>query len=299
MTPTPANTAQPDEDKAMHPTISLVICTRNRAQYLDLTLDALAALKLEQPWELIVVDNGSTDRTRERLEQFQSPPHCHFKIVDEPVPGLGKARNRGWTSATGEIVAFTDDDCYPAPEFLADTIACFAADPTLGYVGGRVLLYDKNDYPVTIQPREEIVEIGARAYIPAGLIHGANFSFRRTTLEAVGGFDERFGAGRPFPCEDVDILARISAEGWNGLYSPTPLVYHHHRRTAADAVHLHKGYDRGRGAYYAKCMLDRRLRALYFRRWAYRLLHQPLGATLRELSAAARFLTLNIFTSPR
>jgi glycosyltransferase involved in cell wall biosynthesis len=296
--PAHPNSAPPDEDKAMH-TISLVICTRNREKYLALTLDALAALKVAQPWELIIVDNGSTDRTRARLEQFQTPPHCRFKIVNEPVPGLGKARNRGWTSTTGEIVAFTDDDCYPAPEFLTDIIACFAADPTLGYVGGRVLLFDKSDYPVTIQPREELLEIGAPAHIWAGLILGANFSFRRTALEAVGGFDERFGAGRPFPCEDVDILARISAEGWNGVYSSAPLVYHHHRRTAADAVHLNKGYDRGRGAYYAKCMLDRRLRALYFGPWAHRLLCQPLGATLRELSAAASFLRLNTFTPPR
>src|SRR3546814_9709199 len=67
-----------------------------------------------------------------------------------------------------------------------------------------------------------------------------------------------FGAGTPFACEDVDALARAAAAGWRGAYDPRPLVYHHHgRKTREDALRLRRVYDTARGAYYAKCIMDR------------------------------------------
>lgn len=276
-------------------TISLVVCTRNRAAWLPQTLEALSALRMDRPWELVFVNNGSTDDTGRILSGFAAPGHCSVTIVDEPVAGLGRARNAGWRAASGDILVFTDDDCYPDPEFLSAVESCFAGRERLGVVGGRVLLYDPSDAPMTIQTRADPVEITPRSFIPAGLIHGANFSFRRAALEAVGGFDERFGAGTKFPCEDVDVIARICAEGWEGRYDPAPVVYHHHRRKAADVPGLMRGYDLGRGAYYAKCILDPRLRYVYLKHWAYRLRRQSLRRSRRELSAAAQFLWQNAF----
>ena len=95
-------------------------------------------------------------------------------------------------------------------------VGCFE-EASLGFVGGRVLLFDPTDFPITIQELDHRVEIEPCAFVPAGLIHGANFAFRREVLEAIGGFDPGFGAGTPgFACEDVDAVARAAAAGWWG-----------------------------------------------------------------------------------
>lgn len=211
--------------------------------------------------------------------------------VIEPEAGLSRARNAGWSAASGEIIAFTDDDCYPAVDFLVSINQCFGEDDHLGFIGGRILLYDETDYRITIQERSTRRQIGPNAFIPAGLIHGVNLACRRSALISVGGFDDRFGHGRKFSCEDVDMLARLSARGWHGAYDPRPLVYHHHgRKTREQANALMKQYDRARGAYYAKCILEPGLRNRYLRAWMKNIRRQPATKIWRELTAAVEFL---------
>ena len=271
--------------------LSLVICTRNRASQLDQSLKSLLRLRSGRSWQLVVVDNGSTDDTQLVLERFRTHFTHEFTLVVEPRPGLGTARNRGWTNARGEIVAFTDDDCYPDEHFLMSVESCFNEDSRLGFAGGRVLLHDPTDYTITIQTESCRQEILPGQFIPAGLIQGANFACRRAALADVSGFDERFGAGTLFPCEDVDILARMSVRGWPGVYDPRLLVYHHHRRKSEEEVlRLKKQYDRGRGAYYAKCMLNPALRMTYLKNWYWLVRRQSPWRTARELIASAEFL---------
>jgi len=216
--------------------------------------------------------------------------------VNEQRIGLGNARNLGLSVARGEIIAFTDDDCYPAENFLETTCQCFEEDARLGFVGGRILLHDPTDYPITIQKSEEPQHILPGAFIPAGLIQGANFSFRSVALRSVGGFDPRFGAGTRFCPEDIDALARLSACGWHGRYDPRPLVYHHHRRkTRVEADRLMRQYDRGRGAYYAKCILNPTLRWAYARAWYRRMRQQDSVTTWREIFFGIEFLLRNLF----
>ncbi|MEO8946678.1 MAG: glycosyltransferase family A protein, partial [Gemmatimonadaceae bacterium] len=91
--------------------------TRNRAGHLAETLSHWA--RLESPeggWQLVVVDNGSTDDTRSVLEAHRN--YLPLEILYEPKPGSGRGHNTGWRAASGEIIAFIDDDCYPAPDFL-------------------------------------------------------------------------------------------------------------------------------------------------------------------------------------
>jgi GT2 family glycosyltransferase len=225
------------------------------------------------------------------IERFRS--RCRREVlafVHRPA-GLGSARNAGWKAAAGDVIAFTDDDCYPASDYLDAVASCFREDACLGFVGGRILLFDPTDYPITIQESSDRKEIDPGEFLPAGLIQGANFAARREALASVGGFDGCFGAGSLFPCEDVDVLARMSASGWRGAYDPRPVVYHHHRRkTRADADRLMRQYDRGRGAYYAKCVLNPALRATYARNWYWRMRCQPLGRTVRELAAGTEYL---------
>lgn len=277
-------------------TISLVICTRNRAAQMGVAFESLLTLPDQDSFELVIVNNGSTDDTEAVIESYRSR-FSHFVSVFEPVAGLGRARNRGWRAASGDIIAFIDDDCYPAKDHLKSICLCFEEDDQIGFVGGRILLYDETDYRITIQERSTRRVIKPGAFISAGFIQGANLACRRVALEEVGGFDVLFGHGAQFPCEDVDVQARISAHGWRGLYDPRPLVYHHHgRKTHEEAMSLMKQYDRGRGAYYAKCILNSKLRSTYAKRWIKKILRQPFQRTWRELLAGGEYIGRLIFT---
>lgn len=247
--------------------ITLVICTRNRAKRLADTLPHLARLSADAHCEIVFVNNGSSDTTREILAEFVDSSGLDSRVVDEPRIGLSVARNTGWRLASGQVVAFTDDDCYPRPDYLKQLRVCFGeAEADQSYLGGRVLLFDRNDAPITIQPLEQRVEISPRSFLQTGLLHGANMALRREVLERVGGFDEKLGAGTDVHCgEDTDILARASALGLRGAYDPRPVVFHHHRRSRPEDVkRLLEKYDIGRGAYYAKSLMDRRMRGNYF-----------------------------------
>ena len=271
--------------------LSLVISTRNRAAQLRRCLNSLLLLDSARPWEIVIVDNGSSDDTAEVIEEFRGRSPCPLIAVFVPQPGLGRARNHGWRAASGEVVAFTDDDCYPDAHFVSAVAAAFAAQPGLGFLGGRIRLYDPTDYPITVQENPQGIDLPPRRFIPAGLIQGANFALRRSALEAIGGFDPLFGAGALFPCEDVDVIARASAAGWRGAYDPTPVVYHHHgRKTREEAGRLMRQYDHGRGAYYAKCLLNRVLRRSTLKHWCRQVPYQSPACTWRELRAACQYL---------
>jgi glycosyltransferase involved in cell wall biosynthesis len=282
--------------------LSLVICTRNRTAQLAESLRSLTSLQCPVPWELVIVDNGSTDETQDVIRNFQEKNDGEslvLKTVVEPQEGLGRARNTGWLMSRGDIIAFTDDDCYPADDFLSSILRCFEEHVRLGFVGGRILLHDPEDYRITIQEKSCRQDLrpgnslpNGVIHLPNGLIHGANFACRRAALESVNGFDERFGAGALFCSgEDLDVLARMLARGWQGAYDPRPLVYHHHRRrTETEVSRLMRQYDRGRGAYYTKCILDPKLRVAYLLKWCKAILRQPWGRTARMLAAAAEFL---------
>jgi glycosyltransferase involved in cell wall biosynthesis len=247
------------------PKIALVIVTRNRHERLSRTLQSLKKLQTHLAWELILVDNGSTDDTTRVIQGFAAEFPQPVRLVYEPGPGQGNARNAGWKSAHAEIVAYLDDDCYPADDFLDAVVECFAETPDLGFISGRILLYDQTDRRMTIQESVTRLPIAPYSFILPGIIQGANSAFRRASLEEVGGFDPRFGGAKgQFLAEELDVAVRISAAGWHGAYDPRPLVYHHHgRKTRFEEWRLVRVYQRGIGGFYAKCLFDTQLRALF------------------------------------
>ncbi len=219
-------------------------------------------------WELVIVDNGSTDRTSEVVAEFAAACGHPVQMIVNHGRGVSCAKNAGWRSARSAIVACIDDDCYPGEHYLESIFECFANDATLGFVGGRILLHDPTDRKITIQESLEPLSIPPRSFIRPGFIQGANVAYRQAALTDVDGFDPWFGAGALYSGDETELLARISAAGWNGAYDPKPVVYHHHgRKTANDEWRLMRWYDRGRGAYYAKCMLNRNMRNVYVRNW--------------------------------
>ncbi len=241
--------------------------------------------------ELVIVDNGSSDATPQLLGAFGRRFSGNVRVLQHARPGLGGARNVGWRAARADIVAFTDDDCYPQQDYLARIDGCFS-DPRYGFVGGRVLLHDPSDLPVTIQLCNHRVEFPPKSYIAPGELHGANFAFRRQALEAIGGFDERLGAGTKYDsAEDTDAIARVSAMGWWGLYDPAPAVSHHHRRRdAKERQRMRKAHGIGTGAYFIKCLANPEMRRRYLFRWPHAMVRAGVRRSLWQVVGAWRFL---------
>jgi len=270
--------------------ISVVMATRNRAELLPPTLGALHGIDSRLAWEVVYVDNGSTDGTRAVLERFARTASMPVSILHESRRGAGRARNLGWRHARGAIIAFTDDDCYPAPDWLDRMASCFGRSE-VGYVGGRILLHDPTDFPITISERTDRFDLPPWRFVAPGLLQGANWAVRRTLLEQVGGFDPELGPGTPWVCEELELQARLSAAGWTGTYDPGPLVYHHHRRkTRKEVDALRKVYYRGCGAYRAKCAMDPAMRREWLRHWYWAIRSQPLSVTAHELQGAATYV---------
>ncbi len=272
------------------PHISVVICTRNRGEKLRATLRSLTRQDYDGEWELIVVNNGSTDDTQCVIDDFAKNCAFPLRVAHEPLAGLSRARNKGLARARGEIVAFTDDDCYPREDFLS-AIAVRFAEGDVTFVGGRVLLFDPDDQRVTIQERNTPLMIEAASFVPSGLIHGANMAVSREALMALNGFDERLGAGSYFKSgEDTDMLRRLVLSGMGGAYDPRVVVFHHHERKTVEAAQtLLRGYCRGLGSCMLKYVIRPDTRPLYLRVWYWRLRRAGLLDVLRELTAAAEF----------
>jgi glycosyltransferase involved in cell wall biosynthesis len=271
--------------------LSLLICTRNRAVQVAQTLKRVLAMQSRLAWELIIVDNGSKDRTSAVVARFAAAYDRPVQIITNYGQGVACAKNAGWRSARSAIVACIDDDCYPGEDYLDSIFKCFSNDPKLGFLGGRILLHDQTDRRITIQESLEPFSIPPGNFIRPGVIQGANVAYRRAALMGVGGFDPWFGAGAHYSGDETEVMARISGAGWNGAYDPKAVVYHHHgRKTANDEWRLMRWYDRGRGAYYAKCMLNRNMRNVYVRNWLLTRQQHSWKTTALEIAGGLEYV---------
>jgi hypothetical protein len=278
------------------PKISLIVCTRNRAARLP---DFFASLtRLDFPvdaWELVIVDHASSDRTPEIIEQFAAGTRIHVRHVRAITDALTGAKNIGLTHARGDILAFTDDDCYPRPDYLQALSEVFA-EQQAGVVGGRVVLHDPTDARLSIRDVETPADLGPATFVRAGTIHGANMAIRREVVRAVGGFDPLFGPGtRCLAAEDIEYVARAVWAGWPARYDPRPVIAHHHgRKPGEDTERYRRTYDYGRGAYYTKFLLVPRARRVYLRQWIELTRRAPRGVRskrlARELAGGQRYL---------
>jgi glycosyltransferase involved in cell wall biosynthesis len=266
-------------------------------------LEYIAQQQPRCAWELVVVDNGSTDQTNRFLRDYATTVTFPTTLLFEKIPGLSRARNVGWKAARGQIIAFTDDDCYVASDYV-DCVYKVFRDERIGFAAGRVNLFDPADYPMTIRTSAESELFAPRSYIPAGRMHGANMMFRRRALEEIDGFDPELGAGTRFmSAEDLDAQVRASCAGWWGCYAPCVIVAHHHGRKAIDLAALLRGYAIGRGAHIAKLLLLRNIWPVVFpivlRHWywsARKLGHESSAwHNLKwEIQGAASYLALRL-----
>ena len=266
--------------------LSIIVCTRNRASRLAETLKHYEAFTTKRAWELLFIDNASTDDTRDILSRHP----LISQVVNVTRVGLGAARDHGWRLAQAPVIAFTDDDCYPAPDFVDRMLEVFEEHPEVGVVGGRIELWDKAALPLTIDTRETPERLAPKTFVAAGALLGANLAMRRTVLETIGGFDPMLGAGTPFPAEDIDVIAAALWAGFEGRYDPRPMVFHDHGRVTGEHERaIWRSYHAGRGAYYAKYMLRPDTRSTYARHWLCSALREPTRAA-RELASGLRYV---------
>lgn len=274
--------------------ISIVVCTRNRAKELGRCLRAIFDIRFTGSWEIIVVDNGSTDRTAALLESLRDQSPVPFTPIVELHPGNSAGRNAALPFAQGEVVFFTDDDCIVTRSILNEIWQIFA-DPRIGFSGGRISLFNPLDYPVSIMDVNEKIEIPPGSIVYPGLIQGSNMAFRRSVLNDLGGFDPVFGAGSHFAGEELELATRASMSGWHGGYFPGPLVFHNHGRDRKSALVSQKNYDLGIGACYGKFLLDRATRRrcafIWCRRSVKQLFRHPRGLP-RQISGALSYARL-------
>src|SRR5262245_21341382 len=243
---------------SVEPLVSLVVCTCDRAPALRRCFERIAANDFDpRAWELIVVDNGSSDETGALIREFAANATFRVKMLHESRRGKSNALKTGVAAAAAPIVAFTDDDCYVEPDFLTQIVSAFD-NGDYGFIGGRVLLHDPCDAPVTIKEETEVERFPAGTCLVPGAVHGANMAVRREAWQAVGGFDPLLGPGGRLVAEEIDLLTRISFAGWNGAYLPGPTVRHHHgRKPGPGLIDVTSRYARGTGAYYMKGCLRR------------------------------------------
>lgn len=249
--------------------VSIIICTCNRASVLKRCLDSISKAHFPpaHTYELIVVDNRSSDHTKAVCEAFHAASPIPCRYIYEERRGKSNALNRALASTRGDIIFLTDDDCVFREDLPDKLVAEFSADPGIDFLGGRVELFDPLDLPIAIRLIDRRTEFTSITQL-FGLIPGCNMAFRRRVVDAVGGFDPRFGPGTPLIVEDADFIYRAFRAGFRLVYSPEVVIYHGHGRRDADAVHgTMRSYLLGRGAFYAKYILafDRKvLRIAYW-----------------------------------
>lgn len=215
---------------------SVVVCSRNRAQRLRECLDHLADQVVPDGgrFEVIVVDNGSTDGTAAVIEAWRAADPDRRRATHEPEPGLSRARNRGVAAARGEVVLFIDDDAVAPRGWIAAHLAPYHRDPDTSGVGGPVSLWWPDGRPRWLAPRLEhwfsALDHGDRPipFPPPHGPYGTNMSLRRSAFDTVGGFDERLGRrGRSLvSSEEGDLFGRVWAAGGSIVYEPAALVLH-------------------------------------------------------------------------
>lgn len=242
------------------PRLSIILPTYNRAAALRLALAALLGKHTRAAsFELIVVDNNSTDETAALLARIDDP---RLLVIREPRQGLSYARNTGLKLSHTDYVAFTDDDVEAAPDWAATIVEALDANPDVDGVGGRVLpvwpdgspprwLTHAHWAPLALQDHGDARRVFDAAH-PCGLV-GANVAFRRRVFDRIGGFEPsvqrvRDGVGST---EDHELLQRLYDAGGRMLYLPKLLVRARVQPERCDRAY-HRRWHAGHGRFHAR-----------------------------------------------
>src|SRR5436853_6500940 len=233
-------------DNITWPRISVVVCSFNGASTIRETLEGLQNLDYPD-FEVIVVNDGSTDSTPEIASNYP------VRLINTENRGLSQARNTGIKAATGEIVAFIDDDAYPEIHWLRFLALALMEGKAVG-VGGPNLPPPNDGWRADAianapgGPNPVLISDTIAEHIP-----GCNMAFWKDALEAIGGFDPRFRSAG----DDVDVCWRLRDRGGVIGYSPGAVVWHHRRRSFRRFWRQQVGYGK------AEALLERKWPSRY------------------------------------
>jgi glycosyltransferase involved in cell wall biosynthesis len=216
--------------------VTVILCTYNRCRSLVRALESLVASQLPPAaeWEVLVVDNNSTDQTREVVADFALRFAGRVRYVLEPRQGLSYARNAGIQEAGGDVLAFVDDDVTVEPEWLARLTSIFQEGSWAG-AGGPILPESGFKLPPWISPSALHLSAPFAHFNPcsdpgelAEPPWGANMAFRKAMFQKYGGFRTDLGLrpGSRITNEDIEFGRRLLAAGERLFYVPTAVVYH-------------------------------------------------------------------------
>ncbi|HEY2667201.1 MAG TPA: glycosyltransferase [Actinomycetota bacterium] len=269
-------------DESHFPFASVVISTHERPGPVGACIESI--LRADYPaFEVLVVDNAPrTAATREMVaERFADDLRVRYLL--EPTPGASAGRNCGLRAASGEVVAFVDDDVLVDRLWLRSLVLGFQAAPGVACVTGMILPAELDTQSqVWIEEfggfdkgyEQRIFDLGEHA--PADPLYpysvgkfgsGASAAFDPVVLREIGGFDTALGPATP-ACggEDIDAFLQIILAGYRLVYEPRSLVRHHHRREYADLRRAVRGYGVGLAAVLTKALLNPKTRADVLRR---------------------------------
>lgn len=225
----------------MDNSISVIIPTFNRCHLLNSCLQAFELQTYPHSrFEVIVVDDGSMDGTLTFLKQYERTARYKFRYLHQENRGPASARNLGVRNASGELVAFTDDDCDVEPEWLRNLVNSME-DENIAGVGGTVRPSTKgivSDFIHYMRWFEPAVINGIVVYLIT-----ANACFRKKVLNEVNGFDERIT--KPGG-EDPELCLKMLEKGYRLAYNPQCIVNHQHRDTLKEMIHAFYNYGRGK-----------------------------------------------------
>lgn len=251
------------------PSISVVICSFNGARTIRDTLKALEGLDYPN-FEVILVDDGSSDGTAAIGNEYGA------RVISTENRGLSSARNTGCEAATGEIVAYIDDDAYPDPQWLRylayrlrDSAFVGAGGPNLAPAGDGLIAECVGHAPGG--PLHVLLSDTEAEHIP-----GCNMAFRRTALETVGGFDPIYRAAG----DDVDLCWRLMEQGGKIGFHAGAVVWHHRRNSVRTYWKQQRGYGR------AEALLERKWPEKYnapgHLAWAGRIYGRGLTSAIKR-----------------
>ncbi|UCH72443.1 MAG: glycosyltransferase family 2 protein [Thermoplasmatales archaeon] len=215
--------------------ISAVICTYNRADYLHKAIQGLVNQTLHKDqYEILIVDNGSTDKTQKVVEKFSNTGNLRY--VFEPILGLSQARNTGWKNAKGNYVAYLDDDAMTSPQWLEKISEVFeTVKPKPGCVGGKIEPIWEAPKPIWLSDKI-LSQVTVLDWGPTPIflnddqwLAGANIAYPRKLLENIGGFSAALGrkGEKNLSMEENLIRAQLEKMGYRCYYHPEIAIKHH------------------------------------------------------------------------
>lgn len=238
---------------------SLVICTRDRLVDLEPTLRCVLETLMEArlSWEVLVVDNGSTDATAEVAERMLAG---RGRVVHESQQGLARARNTGIEAARGDVLVFIDDDISLSPSWVHAMEEGFGRAEVHALGGPVETIFPEGadrDYVAAVMgdggtgtgnfmPTSPACEITGKGRV--GFPRGGNMAMRREAVERAGGFNPVLGWGkRQIPGEETDLFTRMLAQGSRIWFDPRAQVLHRIQLEKLNWEYLgrwHRGYGR-------------------------------------------------------